>query len=343
MINFTEKYRARLRIDGLIGRSEALARTLRRLDAAAGIDRLPVLLTGESGVGKSLIARTLHANSRRADGPFVETNCAAIPRDLWESEFFGSSRNAYTQAADRSGRFAAAAGGTLFLDEIGEIPAEQQAKLLRVLDEGKYERLGEDTTRFADVRIVAATNRDLGAEVARGRFRRDLYFRIDRFRIHVPSLAERREDIPELARVLADRECKALGMPALSLSSEAIARLEAEDWPGNIRELQARVLQALILAAADGEREIGPQHLVAPGAAESMPSACREREDPASVSLEAATRAFRRTFVATALQEEVWNISVAAQRLGISRSNLYVLMQQLGIERPRRVPPPVRV
>jgi transcriptional regulator with GAF, ATPase, and Fis domain len=311
---------------------------LRRLDAVAAIDRLPVLLTGESGVGKSLIARILHANSRRADGPFIETNCAAIPRDLWESEFFGSSRNAYTHAVDRPGRFAAAAGGTLFLDEIGEIPHEHQAKLLRVLDEGKYERLGEDTTRRADVRVVAATNRDLAVEVSRGRFRPDLYFRIDRFRIQVPSLAERREDIRELATVLADRECKALGAPQISLSPAALSRLEAHEWPGNVRELHAVVSQAVIMAAADGESEVGLDHLEP---FERCVESSAEHVEPepmsrSAITLEAATREFQREFIGAALEHESWNISASARRLGMSRSNLYVLIRQLGVERRER-------
>jgi len=327
----TLPYRAKLRAGAVVGRSVALARALHRVQAVAHLGTLPVLLTGESGTGKSLFARVIHQNSPRRDAPLVEVNCAAIPSELWEAEFFGAARNAYTQATSRCGRFAAAEGGTLFLDEIGEIPPEHQAKLLRVLDQGCYERLGEDHTRRADVRIVAATNRDLEQEVRTKRFRPDLFFRLDRFRIHVPSLDERRGDVPELARVLVDRECKSLGLPRVEIADDAMSVLRAAAWPGNVRQLQSVIAQALIEVCAEEGDVILPDHLRLGSTAGADGAA----SPPAGGSLREATRDFKRRFVHKVLCDVRWNRSRAAQRLGLSRSHLYSLMHDLGIERER--------
>ena len=211
-----------------------------------------VLITGESGTGKELVAREIHRASDRAKGPQVRVNCAAIPGELFESEFFGHVKGSFTGAtSDRLGRFSAADDGTLFLDEIGEIPLALQGKLLRVLQEGTFERVGEERTRHVDVRIVAATNRDLGAEVAAGRFRADLFYRLNVVPIHVPPLRERREDIAALAHHLLAGLAGRFNRPVPQLSRADLQRLEAHDWPGNIREL-GNVLERAMITGREG-------------------------------------------------------------------------------------------
>ncbi len=236
---------------GLIGQSEALARVIERIDVVAGTDAT-VLIHGESGVGKELVAREIHRRSDRAEQPLVRVNCASIPAELFESEFFGHVRGAFTGATrDRLGRFAAADGGTLFLDEVGEIPLALQGKLLRVLQEGQYERVGEERTRTVDARIVAATNRDLRVEVDAGRFRRDLFYRLDVFPIEVAPLRERIADIEPLARSFAERAAKRFNVPRPTLDQDAIDALASCRWPGNVRELR-NVVERAVLAARGG-------------------------------------------------------------------------------------------
>ena len=224
--------------DEIIGQSIALRQIISQIEMVAPTDA-NVLILGETGTGKELIARELHRRSRRKDKPLVRVNCACIPKELYESEFFGHARGAFTGAIkDRVGRFEAAAGGTLFLDEIGEIPLELQSKLLRVLQEKCYERVGEEMTRRADVRIVAATNRDLKKEVTAGRFREDLYYRLNVFPMKLAPLRERREDIPLLAAHFVELSLRELGCPRPRLTRAGIETLQSYDWPGNIRELR---------------------------------------------------------------------------------------------------------
>jgi len=231
-------------LHGLIGRSPAMA-DLRALLAQVGASEASVLVTGPSGSGKELAARAIHAASPRARGPFVALNCGAIPRELLESELFGHERGAFTGAhATRIGKFEAAAGGTLFLDEIGDMPLDMQVALLRVLEERRFERIGSARAQVADVRIVSATHRDLETAIAAGRFREDLYYRLNVFPIAMPSLAERREDVPELIAHFAAM----LGERAPVFAPEAIHRLIAHDWPGNVRELRNFVERAAIRA-----------------------------------------------------------------------------------------------
>ncbi len=235
----------------LVGRSAQLRAVVQEIAAVAATDAT-VLVLGESGTGKELAAQAIHQQSRRAARPFVEINCAAIPRELAESELFGHVRGAFSGALrDRIGRFEAAAGGTLFLDEIGELPLDLQGKLLRVLQEGTFERVGEVRTRRSDVRIVAATNRNLLAEVDAGRFRQDLYYRLAVYPITMPALRERREDIPELAAQLLDRICRRLARPPVALAPEQIAWLANRDWPGNVREL-INVLERATISGSHG-------------------------------------------------------------------------------------------
>lgn len=230
----------------IVGQSEPIKKIIKQIDVVAPTDA-SVLINGESGTGKELIARAIHQASRRNASPLIRVNCAAIPAELFESEFFGHIRGAFTGAVrDRVGRFELADGGTLFLDEIGEIPLELQSKLLRVLQEGQFERVGEERTRKVDVRIIAATNRDLRQEVAAKNFREDLYFRLNVFPIQSPALRERPIDIAPLAAHFLKQTGKRLNMPGRRLRNSDIERLQRYSWPGNIRELQNVIERALI-------------------------------------------------------------------------------------------------
>ena len=232
----------------MIGASAALRKVDQHIDLVAGTDA-SVLITGETGTGKELVARAIHERSRRSRGPLVKVNCSAIPETLFESEFFGHVRGAFTGALrEKPGRFELAHGGTLVLDEIGEVPLAMQPKLLRALQEKEVERVGDVRPRRVDVRIVAATNRDLRADVECGRFRADLYYRLSVFPIRNPALRERREDIPLLARHFVREAARRMGCSAPSVTDAALRQLASRDWPGNIRELQNAVERAVILA-----------------------------------------------------------------------------------------------
>src|SRR5213078_1530320 len=236
----------------LVGQSPALEAVARQIDLVAPTDAA-VLVLGESGTGKELVAREVHRRSKRAARPLVKVNCAAVPRELYESEFFGHARGAFTGALrDRAGRFELADGGTLFLDEVGEIPLELQAKLLRVLQEGELERVGEERTRKVNVRLVAATNRDLRAEAEAGRFRQDLYYRLSVFPVEPPPLRKRSEDIPLLAEHFLTQSARKLGRPRPRLTLANVQELQRYHWPGNVRELQHVIERAVI--TADGPR-----------------------------------------------------------------------------------------
>jgi PAS domain S-box-containing protein len=220
-----------------------------------------VLVLGESGTGKELIASAIHEQSDRRNKPFVRVNCASVPKDLFESEFFGHVRGAFTGAIkDRVGRFELARDGSLFLDEVGEIPLDLQAKLLRVIQEGQFERIGEDRTRSVNVRLICATNRDLEAEAKAGRFREDLYYRLSVFPIELPPLRDRPEDIPVLAEHFLRQSAERIGMPEPRPTREQLKELESYEWPGNVRELQNVVERAVILARHDGRLEFALGH-----------------------------------------------------------------------------------
>ncbi|AUX46363.1 Fis family transcriptional regulator [Sorangium cellulosum] len=238
-------------LPALVAESPAMQRALERARRVAPVDST-ILLTGESGAGKERVARLIHDASARASGPFVAVNCAAIPEALLESELFGHTRGAFTGAShDRAGLFEAARGGTLLLDEVGEIPPGMQAKLLRALQERQVRRVGENTSRPVDARILAATNRDLAADAAAGRFRKDLYYRLRVIEIHLPPLRERREDIAPLARALLAAASRRLDRPVAGFTPEAEAALERHVWPGNVRELENAVEHAVALATGD--------------------------------------------------------------------------------------------
>jgi transcriptional regulator with GAF, ATPase, and Fis domain len=237
-----------------------------------------VLIQGETGTGKELIAQEIHKLSRRKDQPLVRVNCATIPKELYESEFFGHVRGAFTGAIkDRVGRFEAAHGGTLFLDEIGEIPIDLQSKLLRALQEKQYERVGDERTKRADVRIIAATNRDLQKEVQLGRFREDLYYRLNVFPVQVAPLRERREDIPLLAKYFVEILAKELKCPKPRLTEAGVAKLQNHGWPGNIRELRNVIEGATIVARGNALEFDLPIAMVAPPSTPPRPRTCSRR------------------------------------------------------------------
>lgn len=293
-----------------------------------------VLLTGASGTGKEVVARFIHGASRRAAGPFVAINCAAIPDALIESELFGTERGAYTGAAQaRAGHIERAAGGVLFLDEVGELSPGAQAKLLRVLQEREFLRLGGGQPRRADVRVVAATNQDLAGLVAEGRFRDDLYYRLAIFAIQLPLLRDRQDDIIALSQALLDDIGRQLARPAAGLSREAQPVLLAYHWPGNIRELRNVLERASILA--DGGL-ITSEHLALHPLARSVPPDTPRPWDspapPAPAPPATALPALERRLIEEALQVSRYNKTRAAARLGLSRSQLYVRLRRHGLD-----------
>src|SRR3954463_2405867 len=320
---------------GIIGGSEAIQTTLRQVKLVAPTSAA-VMITGESGTGKELIARAIHEDSTRSDRPLIRVNCAAIPRELFESEFFGHVKGAFTGAVrDRIGRFEIADGGTLFLDEVGEIPLELQGKLLRVLQEGNFERVGEERPRAVDVRVIAATNRNLKQEVQRGRFREDLYFRLNVFPVESVPLRDRREDIPLLAQHFLNNESKAL-KSELRLSEGDARRLARYNWPGNVRELQNVIERAAILAQ-NGRLRIDLPDV--PGTQPS-PGSARVKADARPAVLTASEmRAHERANILAALQAcsgKVFGPGGAAEMLDIKPTTLASRIKVLGIDsRPR--------
>jgi anaerobic nitric oxide reductase transcription regulator len=322
----------------LLGVSPAMDLLRREIDTVA-TSELAVLILGETGVGKELVARAIHAGSTRREAPLIQVNCAALPESLVESELFGHVRGAFTGAtATRPGKFEIADGGTLFLDEIGELPMAVQPKLLRALQEGEVQRIGADRTLRVDVRVVAATNRDLVSEVAQGRFRADLYHRLDVYPIRVPPLRERREDIAILAGLFIDRYRAQLGVGRVLLGPEALAVLEAGDWPGNVRELDHVLARAVLRAAARSTRGKPARIEAADLDVSPAPRPTRDVEDRlahraarGTLPLREAVDEFKRVIVARALAETDGSWVEAARRLGMHRSNLHHMAQRLGI------------
>jgi DNA-binding NtrC family response regulator len=287
-----------------------------------------VLVTGENGTGKELVARALHRGSRRKDGPFVKLNCAAVPAELIESELFGHERGAFTGAvAARRGKFELADGGTLFVDEVGDMPPAMQAKVLRVLQEGEFERVGGHQTLRCDARVIAATNKELQAEVAAGRFREDLYYRLAVVPIHVPPLRERKEDIPELSSRFIAEACERNGRRLMTFSREALLALQAHDYPGNVRELRNLVERIAILCD-------GPS-VSAEDVAAVLPGARRPRSDRfrEGMALRDLLEEAEREIVLAALERHGDNISETARALGLERSHLYKKLRALGLRR----------
>ena len=334
----------------IVGTSPAMGRLLREIQVVAGSD-LSVLITGETGVGKELAAHRVHDLSPRRERPMIYVNCAALPESIAESELFGHVRGAFTGASqDRPGKFEIADGGTLLLDEIGELPLTLQPVLLRAIEEGEIQRVGSDRRHRVDVRVVAATNRDLPREVEAGRFRADLYHRLAVYPVHVPSLRERREDIPLLSAHFVDHSRHQLGIGAVRLREPAREALQRAPWPGNVRELANVVSRGVLRAARDAPpggtilvglehldlgdpiddspRETGPDGERGPGAAAPAGTAPHAGRPP----LARRVQAFKRREILEAVERNDGNWAAAARELGIHRSNLHHLARRLGLK-----------
>ena len=319
----------------IIGQSGACRRIISQVEVVAPTDAT-VLILGETGTGKELIAREIHQRSRRNDKPLVRVNCTSIPRELFESEFFGHAKGAFTGAIkDRAGRFEIAAGGTLFLDEVGEIPLELQSKLPRVLQEKCYERVGEDRTRQTDVRIIAATNRDLKKDIGAGHFREDLYYRLNVFPLQVPPLRERKGDITLLATHFVELLVKELGCPKPRLTRAGIEALESYEWPGNIRELR-NVIERAAIFARGGALEFDLPVTGASVDPTSFGPQYSDGLDPEYLTESEMRRRERENLLAI-LQKTGWRIKGsdgAAELLGVKASTLVARIKKMGFNRP---------
>jgi len=333
-----EEVNVSMNLGRFVGNSPALRAMLARIEAVAGTPA-NVLIVGETGTGKELVAHAIHTRSGRAGGPLVKVNCASIPAELFESEFFGHVRGSFTGAhRDRVGRFQLAHGGTIFLDEVGEIPLALQGKLLRVIQEREFERVGDDTTRVVDVRVIAATNKDLEKAVEAGEFREDLYYRLSVFPVQVPPLRRRGDDVVQLAVHFLEQVCRDFGRPRLQITQTQSEALRAYAWPGNIRELKNVIERAVILSTGDTLRlELSPPE--GPAGADSA------RPGPpspmASFLTDSQMRARQRANLIAALEATGWRVSGkggAADRLGIRPSTLTDRMKTLKIRRPRPAP-----
>ena len=319
----------------IVGKSPALKQMLAQVEAVAQTPA-NVLVLGESGVGKELVARAIHARSNRAEGPLVKVNCASIPKELFESEFFGHIKGAFTGAhRDRVGRFQLADGGTIFLDEVGEIPVELQGKLLRVLQESEFERVGDDVTRTVDVRIIAATNRDLERLVLDGEFREDLFYRLSVFPIRVPPLRERREDLVQLAQHFLESACRDFGRSDLTLTRAQLQTIQAYEWPGNIRELKNVIERAVILSHGNVLR----LDLSLPRDA-AVPSGVETEPEPATrpaIMTERELKALQKNNLIAALKQSNWRVSGkggAAELLGVRPTTLADRIRAYKIRKP---------
>jgi len=320
--------RSEISFSEIVGQSAVLRRALKEVETVASTDST-VLIYGETGTGKELIARAIHNLSLRRSNPFAKLNCAAIPTGLLESELFGHEKGAFTGAiAQRIGRFELANRGTIFLDEIGDIPLELQPKLLRVLQEREFERLGSTRTLHTDARLIAATNTDLAEKVNEKQFRSDLYYRLNVFPIVVPPLRERREDIPLLVRHFVQKYTQRIKKPIERIPSAAIDALSEYDWPGNVRELEHFIERAVILSPGS---ELQPP--LSELSYQNPPSAIAAAESNSTTLREA-----EREHIVRTLQDTNWTIggpAGAAARLGMKRTTLHSLVKRLGIDRPR--------
>jgi formate hydrogenlyase transcriptional activator len=310
----------------IVGHSPTLQRLLQQVSIVART-HTSVLIMGESGTGKELVARLIHRQSAQREQPFVSLNCAAIPSGLLESELFGHERGAFTGAiSQRVGRFEAANHGTLFLDEIGDIPGELQPKLLRVLQNQEFERLGSTRTIRTDVRVVAATHRNLTQMVEQAAFRADLYYRLNVFPLHMPALRDRREDVPALVWYFVRKHCQQLGTCIETIPSEVMQRLANYDWPGNIRELQNFIERAVILSTG-AVLEAPVWELTSHEETAAEPVTLRDAE---------------KFHIMRILRQVDGVVSAAAVRLGVPRSTLFYKMRRLGISHPRTALAPMR-
>jgi two-component system NtrC family response regulator len=320
--NLRQAISATFRFDGIVGGSKAMERLIDQAAQLARVDTT-VLITGESGTGKEILAKSIHYNSPRNGSPFVVINCGAIPEALLESELFGYRKGAFTGAtANKAGKFEAADGGTAFLDEIGDLPMQLQAKVLRVVQENEIDVIGEIRPRKVDVRIIAATNRDLRQMAADGQFRQDLFYRLNVAPLHVPPLRDRREDIPLLVRAFNERICKRFGRPPVEIGNPILRKLEKYAWPGNVRELENAV-ERLIVFSRDDAADINdlPEEILQPQLAFGRALISIPPEGLSMADLE-------RELVVAALERNQWNQTRAAAFLRISRNVLVYRMQK---------------
>ncbi len=314
----------------LIGRDHKMQKLFEMLDSVAD-SRATVMLTGESGVGKTLIARTIHTRSTRKDNPFVEVSCGSLPESLLESELFGHAKGAFTGAvADKEGKFQVANGGTVFLDEIGDAPLSMQIKLLRVIQDRVFERVGDNRTIKTDVRLIVATNKDLEEEVKAGRFREDLFYRIKVLSLHIPPLRERLRDLRMLAEHFSRKYAEENDKEIAGISDEAIALMHKHDWPGNVRELENAIERAVILCNGG---EITPADLPFDAPADT-PEEFVPADDSEILPLKEALEEPEKKILRRALEAHNWSRSDAAEALEINRSTLFKKMRKLGLEPP---------
>ncbi len=320
----------RFGIDNVVGHDHRMLRVYDMIESVADT-KATVLITGESGTGKSMIARAIHRRSSRRDRPFVEVACGALPETLLESELFGHVAGAFTGATgDKMGKFMQADGGTIFLDEIGTASPAMQVKLLRVLQEFAFEQVGGTKTFNVDSRVILATNEDLAGAVAQGRFRQDLYYRVNVINIELPPLRERISDIPLLARHFLEEVCEETGKPNRELTDAAMAALQHYRWPGNVRELQNVIERAVLLGKSE-------QIVVDDLPRNVLAAAPMSLDAVAGRSLKDAMSAPERQIILDALREHDWNRQATAEALGINRTTLYKKMKRLGLDRPERM------
>lgn len=326
-----EEVQSELAFGDIVGNSPALQKVLGQIELVANTDA-GVLLEGETGTGKELVARAIHAKSRRNKRALVKVNCGAVPHDLFESEFFGHLKGAFTGAIkDRLGRFQLADGGTLFLDEISEIPLDLQSKLLRVLQDGQFEQVGDDRTRKVNVRIIAATNRDLREEVRNRRFREDLYYRLSVVPVYVPPLRERFEDIEILAKHFFAQACSRLNIKSVRLSKDNIREFQRYHWPGNIREMQNVIERAVIISRS------GPLQLDLEKNILSVKAPVNSGHE-AHLVTEDERKRFERENILSALEKSNWKIygpGGAAEMLGVEPANLAYRIKKMGLKKHR--------
>ncbi|MEX2505647.1 MAG: sigma-54-dependent Fis family transcriptional regulator [Pseudohongiellaceae bacterium] len=325
--------RQRFRLQDVIGSSKALYRVLQAATTVAPLD-VNVLINGESGTGKTQIARSIHLNSRRSKHPFAELNCAALQDTLVESELFGTVRGAFNDARDKPGRILAADNGTLFLDEVGELSTSAQTKLLQFLQSSEFYPVGSNVRKKANVRVLYATNKPLEELVQRGRFREDLYFRINTFQIRMPSLADRAEDVLQLAEYFCQIKCAKHGFGNLNLSSELLKYLSTREWPGNIRELDNFIETACIHAIIDKSSTVELQHALAREEGHAVQGLGNtEVASPfLGQAYQDATKTFQKAFLSASLERYDWNVQQAAGDLGLSKSHMYNLINEFELQ-----------